>query len=160
MSRNPAILEPSARLANPSSSTPFEHPLFYQKRIRMGPTNSHQDTSGACMFISASEVASFSTRGLHQVEPSSYVRVYMGRSNGVVVNEYAHRLVLWAMHGPPVDMLAAEGWTSSGPHCLHVCGNKDCLNPSHLVWGSARDNRVRVDAEMVYLALLEQQGRA
>ena len=101
------------------------------------------------MFISASEVASFSTRGLHQVEPSSYVRVYMGRSNGVVVNEYAHRLVLWAMHGPPVD-----------PHCLHVCGNKDCLNPSHLVWGSARDNRVRVDAEMVYLALLEQQGRA
>ena len=66
-------------------------------------------------------------------------------------------MVLWSMHGPPMDMLAAEGWGTKGPHCLHLCGNKDCLNNTHLVWGSARDNKV--DAESVYLALLEQQGR-
>jgi hypothetical protein len=109
------------------------------------------------MFISAAHMAHACT-GMHQVEPSSYVTVQLGSHKGTAIKEYAHRIVLWAMHGPPLDLLATMGgWTSAGPHCLHVCGNKDCLNPSHLVWGSAGDNKA--DDELVYLALLEQQGR-
>jgi len=93
----------------------------------------------------------------YQVDHKSYVRVDLGSIKGVPIKEYAHRLVLWAMHGPDVASLATRGWSTKGPHCLHMCGNKDCLNKSHLVWGSAGDNKA--DEVIRYIELLEEQGR-
>lgn len=163
-----ACLEPSACINNaghgPSSSSHapdsqfFHHPIFYQRHVRSrGVVNSsttHQ-TKGACMFISDTQLNGPS---LHQVEPDSYMLVNLGSLKGEAIKEYAHRLVLWAMHGPPTKMLAdMGGWGPKGPQCLHVCGNKDCLNPAHLVWGSAQDNYR--DSESRYIQLMEGQGR-
>jgi hypothetical protein len=61
----------------------------------------------------------------------SYLRVKPPFGTGRWL-EGAHRLVLWALQGPP-------------PHvkdiALHLCNNKACLCPAHLMWGSAAENK-------------------
>ena len=52
---------------------------------------------------------------------------------GVVIMN-AHRLLCWALHGPP---------PSSRPLACHRCHNKGCLNPLHLFWGDAVMNAAR-----------------
>lgn len=47
------------------------------------------------------------------------------------VYESAHRLVLQAMVGPPPPGLN---------EAIHLCGNKMCLCPAHLVWGTHKAN--------------------
>lgn len=50
------------------------------------------------------------------------------------VTEYVHRVVLFLVHGPPpAGMLDAQA--------CHACGNRSCLNPYHLYWGSDKDNK-------------------
>lgn len=46
--------------------------------------------------------------------------------------EYAHRLVLWAMHGGPP--------TRDLEHAMHSCNNPACVRPGHLVWGGVKEN--------------------
>ena len=76
----------------------------------------------------------------------------------------AHRFVLWALRGfYPVKLAPPQGGSVSDfllePLCLHICGNKGCLNPCHLVWGDCSSNRARDRCRFVYSALLELQGR-
>ena len=65
-----------------------------------------------------------------------------GKSGGGKVSEWAHRLVTWAMFGPPPSGLAH-------PEVMHVCdpatgeGNPRCLNPQHMVWGERAENSAR-----------------
>lgn len=47
-----------------------------------------------------------------------------------------HRLVAWAIHGPPADYQDVV-MHSCNPDC------KKCVNPKHLKWGSKADNRRR-----------------
>jgi hypothetical protein len=42
-----------------------------------------------------------------------------------------HRMVLWAWAGPP---------SLPGLEAMHLCGNKRCLCPAHLMWGTHRQN--------------------
>ncbi len=43
----------------------------------------------------------------------------------------AHRFVCWAFHGPP---------HIPSNVCMHLCGDRSCLNPCHLKWGSQKEN--------------------
>jgi hypothetical protein len=45
--------------------------------------------------------------------------------------EAAHRLVLWTFEGPPPD---------ATDEVTHLCNNKNCLNPAHMVWVSVCDS--------------------
>lgn len=45
---------------------------------------------------------------------------------------HVHRFVLWALRGPPPD----DGHRVA----MHLCDNKACLNPCHLVWGTRSMN--------------------
>ena len=157
------MLEPSAcdtsGGCSSSCNSPFDHPLCYRRHITITGVKksiSHTEEREACMYLSASKLAE-GRGGMHQMEAGSYVLVNLGSFKGAAITECAHRIVLWAMHGPDIPALASAGWSTKGPHCLHTCGHKDCLNPSHLVWGSAQNNKF--NKEWVYLALLQKQGR-
>ena len=82
-----------------------------------------------------------------------YLQLTLGRGVGGPIKESAHRVVLVSTFGPPPVELVRVG----GAHVLHICGNPDCLNPLHLVWGSDGDNKA--NNTEVYHALLANQGR-
>jgi hypothetical protein len=50
----------------------------------------------------------------------------------------AHRIVLYAVYGPPADVNAI-----TTRHAMHLCDNPACCNPKHLRWGTAKDNNGR-----------------
>ena len=65
---------------------------------------------------------------------SGYITVVLGyKGKGVQVLELAHRLVLWAIKGPPPTSMMY-------PVAMHTCNNKSCLNPMHMMWGENKDN--------------------
>jgi hypothetical protein len=144
-----AVLEPSSMegVEGSEKGSVFSQPLQYERRGCL-----RSEVQEACMRLSEAKVAM--AKGMYQPERRGYVKVTLGNLRGRSITEWGHRLVLWAVHGPPAS---PEGWTTSGPHCLHMCGQKDCLNPSHLVWGTAQDNRD--DEERVYVERLREQGR-
>lgn len=73
------------------------------------------------------------------------------KPRGGWVAERAHRLVLWAMWGPPpVGLLR--------PVCMHVCHNCSCLNPDHMVWGEDFQNKSKL-ADVFANQQLNNQGR-
>ena len=51
----------------------------------------------------------------------------------------AHRLVLYAMMGPP----PRNAWDKYV--CMHACDNKACLHPGHLYWGTVQQNKQMAD---------------
>lgn len=53
----------------------------------------------------------------------------------------AHRLVCWAMCGPPPD----NDWDKYV--VMHLCNNKHCLHPHHLHWGTRLENMQHSRAE-------------
>lgn len=61
-----------------------------------------------------------------------YMKVYLGRNkhSQKPVMEYAHRIVAWAMFGPPLE----------GQEVMHVCNNPKCLSPMHLKYGGHAEN--------------------
>lgn len=74
--------------------------------------------------------------------PKARVRheLYLGRfiPGGRLL--YAHRVVCLAYHGlPPAIPLCSAG-RSGRPQVVHKCGNRMCLNPDHLCWGTAQVN--------------------
>ena len=56
-----------------------------------------------------------------------------GASYGAI-KEGAHRLVLWAIFGPPNVINGRDAVV------MHSCGQPTCLNPHHMVWGTASEN--------------------
>lgn len=66
----------------------------------------------------------------HPVNSSGYPRVTV-IEDGERRREYGHRLACTAANGAaPPDR----------PQAIHSCGNKRCVNPRHLRWGSALEN--------------------
>ena len=91
-----------------------------------------------CMLLDPELVTRTARRRHMSVDRRGYLRVTLanisgGRGGGKKrrkVNEWAHRLVTWAMYGPPPAGLKC-------PEVMHVCdpatgeGNPRCLNPQH-----------------------------
>ena len=68
--------------------------------------------------------------------PAPYYKVRLTEPpvNGQAVFEYLHRIILWAMCGPPdLDVLV-------DPVAMHSCHNGQCVNWRHLSWGERKAN--------------------
>ena len=139
-----------------------------------------------CMCVSASKVNALRVdgqKGVHLLD--GYLRLPLSGS-APYKNIVAHKFVLWACHGFPPDFLSplssSEGGGEAGssslspppmpqappqlkappkfmyePLALHICGNKACMNPSHLVWGYASHNSAPDWDPDVYFPLLSAQ---
>ena len=46
--------------------------------------------------------------------------------------EYLHRLICWLFHGPPPSMLMVAS---------HLCHNRLCVNPLHIMWATLLQNQ-------------------
>jgi hypothetical protein len=107
-----------------------------------------------CMLLSPSLVHRTVPPQSHMsVDRRGYLRVTLAnisvgrggtsRASGSLckVSEWAHRIVTWAMYGPPSGL--------QNPEVMHVCdpatgeGNPRCLNPQHMVWGERAENSAR-----------------
>ena len=109
---------------------------------------------GACMFISEATTRTME-RGI-SYNGRGYLVVHLGYGHGRPCRispkyEYGHRLVLYLIFGPPPPSEQAGPW-----ECCHMCCNKSCLNPFHLVWGTRRHNLA--NAMATYINLAREQG--
>lgn len=121
------------------------------------------DAGDTCMWASLAMVRAhpsmlMATRAGHNKNSKtggSYLRVAIGEQPGVrgkPVYERAHRIVAWAMFGPPPREIAQ-------PVAMHTCGDKTCLNPRHIVWGERAENVSRRLANWHAHKRLDKEGR-
>lgn len=104
----------------------------------------------ACMHIDGAKEAN--AKGIYQASVGGYVQVYLGiDEHGNPILEYAHRLVSFAIFGPPP-------FSTLGMQIMHTCSHRDCLNPTHLVWGTPWQN-AQNSAEVYATLALEQHTR-
>lgn len=61
------------------------------------------------------------TQQLAAAARPKYLKVHVAHN----YTEYAHRLVLWLFDGPP---------KKDDREATHLCNNRACLNPAHIVW--------------------------
>lgn len=120
-----------------------------------------QPGASACMLLDKTKVAE--TRHVWQEKESgNYLRIKLamvqeeeGSARPSPVCEFAHRLVLWAMHGPPPKKITDEGVRIVA---MHICHNSMCISPSHLVWGKDAKNLGR-EADAHVMEMLTEQLR-
>ena len=62
-------------------------------------------------------------------------------NRGHSVSVYAHEFILWCVHGKPKQKVTGPRGESDGC-CMHICNNKECLNPWHL-WHGTRSHNMR-----------------
>lgn len=91
-----------------------------------------------CLTITPSFMQRMNSNGFTVIErvkergSPTYTYLKLGNHvKGKWVTVRLHRFILWAM----------DGVTGSNV-CMHVCNNKACLNPHHLVWGDNQDNHI------------------
>ena len=65
-----------------------------------------------------------------------YTMLHLGGITGrghLRIYESKHRVVTWSMPGPPpMDIVK--------PVVMHVCDQRNCLHPGHMVWGEDAEN--------------------
>jgi len=88
-----------------------------------------------------------------QAAEGDYLQLTRGSKLKNVI--YAHRLVCWALVGPP----PRREWRKHV--VMHLCHNKSCLHPHHLHWGTCQQNRAReqADVQRVEQELLDARAR-
>jgi hypothetical protein len=119
---------------------------------------------GPCMFISKAKVASLAGGGTGLWDGQlGYANLLLGSFPvGHGISEGVHRLVKEFIMGPSPAIKRKRGgrmpvYPKGGYWvCCHICGNKRCLNPFHLVWGSEADNKK--DEMTTYQRLAKEQG--
>lgn len=123
-----------------------------------------QFISGPCMFIDQTKITALPGRrtGLWDGQ-LGYANMLLGSfPAGQGISEGVHRLVKEFIFGPaPAVKIRRGGRVPPYPKggywvCCHTCGNKSCLNPLHLVWGSEGENKR--DELAVYKRLAREQG--
>ena len=61
---------------------------------------------------------------------TEYLNVIIGKKYGKAIQEKAHRLMCYAMHGPP----------PSGHEARHICMKTSCINQYHVEWSLVEFN--------------------
>ena len=171
LSRLATILHPSAlHMVGDGQQCPFVRPLFRCERERDTRSNQYVSRLQAeCMFVCAKRVKEVHEHGGGKVQwvrlmphrnKSEYVSVLLGKdSRGHCVWEYAHRIVAWAMVGPPNGGGDGEGGGGKGVEVvMHSCHHKLCLSPCHLVGGTKKENYegIALDAFERQLSFVEK----
>ena len=65
---------------------------------------------------------------------TNYLNVIIGKKYGKAILEKAHRLMCYAMHGPP----------PSGHEARHICMKTSCINQYHVEWSTTHENNLDV----------------
>lgn len=130
-------------------SRAFAMPLMFAARS----TTRAVTLTYACMLVEKAKVElckhmSMSRKGYLKLSIAHVPRCTPKRDNTVM--EYAHRVVLWAMYGPPPSDIVH-------PVVMHTCNHPACLNPNHLVWGESRENTNSNMADVAARKREEQQ---
>lgn len=106
-----------------------------------------------CMRVDPQLV--IATKHMH-FHSDGYLTIAVGKQDkpsGGWILEKAHRIVLWALYGPPPEDLAQ-------PCVMHICHVPDCLNVDHLCWGEDAENKLSKEAATAAARnRLIQQGR-
>eukprot|EP00983_Pelagomonas_calceolata_P036717 1134397-Pelagomonas_calceolata.AAC.1 len=109
----------------------------------MGEGDGCQWSDWVCSDYSKHKVESTGNklyRSFNNHKKGGYLKVLLGYSHHKhrAVYKFAHRIVLWAFCGPPLQ--------NGGPHLitLHACDRPTCLCVAHLSWGTSRDNNHHV----------------
>lgn len=98
----------------------FTHPVEVIKQQGGSPQS-------LCVTINTSKVTS--TAGAYLLD--GYVRLTVGTNwKGKAVEVFVHHIVCWATRGLP------HWYHPTATVCMHLCHNKLCVNPSHLLWGT------------------------
>lgn len=106
----------------------LDHTIFTQ------PPFDDATSSFPCLVVDPMAVASHP----HMELSKGYLRLWLTThtKKGSRASEYAHRLVLWSIRGPPSPTLG--GW--QGAVAMHKCHNPLCVHPCHLKWGTRQEN--------------------
>lgn len=149
----------------------FERPLVWVPTSASTSTSTCASSStspscipGPCMLISKAKVASLAGGGTGLWDGQlGYANLLLGSfPTGHGISEGVHRLVKEFIMGPSPAIKRKRGGRQpvypKGGYwvCCHICGNKSCLNPFHLVWGSEADNKK--DEMATYQRLAKEQG--
>lgn len=102
---------------------------FFSSRFSWSSGNSERDCN-VCMPFSKKKVK---RAKYFSVTRDGYLQATLGAGHNPKTPcvEYVHRLVCFMFNGPPP---IGKGQVS------HRCHNKECLNPSHLVWADSKGN--------------------
>jgi hypothetical protein len=144
-----SILHPSAlhKVDVGSGRCPFFEPLVKWERVRDPLSNQHVAmVSGQCMHVCPKRVKE--EKAWVRLKPCHnghyvYVKLGLGKDRQVV-EEHAHRLLMWAILGPLGIGAGADGGLDghSPPSVvvMHSCHHRLCLSPLHLVGGTRHEN--------------------
>lgn len=117
---------------------------------------------GRCLTLRPAALAEESANAWVTRAPGGYYAVRIATRGNKTVIERLHRLVLWCVYGPPPCTWKRQTMA------LHMCGNKECINPEHLAWGDRATNSMSLHQDdeaatnktlSAYAALLKDQGR-
>lgn len=128
-----ACFMPGNFQSNDVSWWPLKHPL---RKITYRSAGSEPQ----CMVYCKATIAISRFKGCLAVDKDGYLKVVIGRHDAAgkwqTVWESAHRLVLWALLGPPPLDSTKGTWL-----VMHSCNNKHCLSPAHLFYGNQKENK-------------------
>lgn len=128
----------------PEPELRFNHKVFERPPIidpaqlsAMGRDTSESRDNSCCLRLDQRMMAQGHE---HMAQlPEGYLRLQLTTNkpgvDGGILSELAHRIITWFIHGPPHAALGPN------PVVMHTCNHPDCLNPSHLMWGTHSQNR-------------------
>lgn len=130
----------------------FFNPLAYARNTQAFKRHNKKtpkvEMYSACMMVDDEKVRDATHK---YMKCGGYLMMLLGGKGRTKFMEGAHRLVLLLTYGPSKE--------PSYTHVLHICGNKSCINPDHLMWGTQAMNVAWKEPHEHKVCMEEKQGR-